>query len=336
MNDFNFFSNLMEKFTDISENLIGEKGKILYEICFPFFSIGVTAYLGIYIFQVFYQKKDDLFGEFFKHFLVLLAIALFIGLGGAYFDALVPFVLNFGDYCAQELLGSNGTEVGAMGMVDQFVDLIMKMNSKMIDNAPDGFTEVWQRVKVWIYATVLLVSAMILAFFAFIYILVAKIMTVVLLSIGVIFFMFAAFPATRSMFTAWISTCFNYIFLIICYSIMFSLIINIAYDLAVKNEGSVAGVITNSGYTPPNFNNLILLVIVFVVAFSLLSQITTFVSSLTGGVGINSLVGSVGNSVRQALGAPKAIGGAAYKGYKGGKAVSSFFKKFGNNKVSGG
>jgi len=336
MNDFNFFSNLMEKFTDVSENLIGEKGKILYEICFPFFSIGVTAYLGIYIFQVLYQKKDDLFGEFFKHFLVLLAIALFIGLGGAYFDALVPFVLNFGDYCAQELLGSKGTEVSAMGMVDEFVGLIMKMRRLMIDNAPkSGITTPFAGVETWLYASALLVAAMILAFFAFIYILVAKIMTVILLSIGVIFFMFAAFPATRSMFTAWISTCFNYIFLIICYSILFSLIINLSYDLTVKNEAS-AGVITRSGYTPPNYENIILLIIVFVVAFSLLSQITTFVSSLTGGVGINSLVGSVGNSIRQAIGAPKAIGGAAYKGYKGGKAVSSFFKKFGNNKVSGG
>ena len=92
--------------------------------------------------------------------------------------------------------------------------------------------------------------------------------------------MFSAFPATRGMFSSWIGSCFNYIFLSVGFSISFSVIMKvIEYFTDIQEVDSLVEVIS--------------IAFLYVTAIFLLQQVASLISALTGGVRIEGATGAV-------------------------------------------
>lgn len=115
----------------------------------------------------------------------------------------------------------------------------------------------------------------------------------ILLSIGGVFILFSAWPTTRNMFTAWVGSCFNYIFLNIAYACLFKVLIQ--YINQYINTNSVA--------ISENLWSVICIAVVFLIGKFLLAQISTLISTLTGGVGINGLTSATGDVIKSLRGA---------------------------------
>src|SRR5690606_28131096 len=74
---------------------------------------------------------------------------------------------------------------------------------------------------------VVLVLGTLFVIIAFSYLLVAKILINVVLLIGPAFIMFAFFPPTREYFMKWVGQLLNYIFLVVIFTAVFTLLHNI-------------------------------------------------------------------------------------------------------------
>ena len=125
------------------------------------------------------------------------------------------------------------------------------------------------------------------------YLLMAEMMVGILLSIGGVFILFSAWPTTRNMFTAWVGSCFNYIFLNIAYACLFKVLIQY-----INNY-----INTNSDDITKNIWSVLCVAVVFLIGKFLLAQISTLISTLTGGVGINGLTSATGDVIKSLRGA---------------------------------
>lgn len=144
------------------------------------------------------------------------------------------------------------------------------------------------------------------------YLIVAKFMVGLLLTVGTIFICFAFFPSTRSMFTSWTGQCFNYILL----SVFFTLLIG---GLLRFIETQMSP----SGEFIIEWGGAIKLVIVFFVSIFLIGQVPVLSSSLTGGVGINGLTNSVSGMASKASNMGRSAGGAALGAGKGAAGLAA-------------
>ena len=282
-------SNFSEKISEMVTNNFG----LLYDLISPVWVAGVSVYFMFVIYSMLYQGRDIDLQEFGKQMAILALITAFLGVageGGYFISSIVPFVMNSGDEISSVLLDGDGAS--------SMVEALFQKTNKMIDDLwVDASKKGWldDRIGAVFMATIqsalLFVGGIILALFAFVYIVITKLMIGVLLSMGGIFIMFSAFPPTRGMFTAWIGACFNYIFLNVSFSISFTIILAV-----IEGYTEVDGATLNLMTT-------IAICFLYLSGILLLQQLTVMTSSLTGGVGINGLtsaVNSVGRSANSA------------------------------------
>ncbi|MCX9675964.1 TrbL/VirB6 family protein, partial [Vibrio cholerae] len=245
-----------------------------------------------------------------------LAVVTTIALNTAwYLDNIVPSVLYIGDDISNTLLGNTGSS-GSTSLQKIF-DMMVSQTNDIRANIDFGFSAELFINAFW---SILLIFLIWLGFIPFLtvstaYLLVAKLMVGFLLIIGPMFIMMAFFPSMRAFFQAWTKECFNYILLNVIYPLAFSIFIQILQVTVLTENLSMT--------------TLLMTVIILLSLLLISVQIPAFCSMLSGGVGINSLVGSGISAARGAidgaLGSRKAY--KAAKGWgkeKGGKLLSAF------------
>lgn len=300
-------------FTEL-DNLISEQVtsnfQTLMQIIFPVWVAGVLLFIVYVAWEIQYGNKEIIVLEVVKHIMTLSLVSVFMGAGGAYLTYIVPFVQHGGQEIASALVGGEGGNVG--NQIDGMIDKIFTIINTNADRANDegGLSNLGIYLSVWIGNLILLVGGGLFVLYCAAYLIVAMMMTGILLSLGGVFIAFAAFSPTRQMFTAWVGSCFNYLFLNVGYAILFTILIKYVNDFAndnAQNEEKFLGIVS--------------LVLVFSIGVFLLQQVATLMSLLTGGVGINGLVGAVTGAAAKSLsvgakGGSRLAGGAANLGAK--------------------
>lgn len=300
-----------------------ENFKTIYGIIFPIWTTGVVIYYIVQAYEIIYSDKQIIVNEFIKHFMVLALVTTFLGANSIYIDSVVPAVMNSGQEIASKLVsdeaGQGGTSTGKMidKMIDQIIDIGEK--EKSVAEKASWYEKAGAMILFIAKILILAIFAGAFILYATAYLIVAMVMVGILLSLGGFFIAFAAFPATRQMFTAWVGSCLNYIFLNIGYAIMFSILIQYLNQFIDANyTEDQTGIWVN-----------FIIALTFAIGVFLIQQVATLMSILTGGVGINGLTGATNTFVGKAAAALglRAAGGAAARGVsRAGSGVSSSIK----------
>lgn len=215
------------------------------------------------------------------NFIVTLAVVCTIALSTPwYLGNIVPMVLNSGDGITNALLSiPAGSTAGTLQiMLDTFCNQVEVIWDSIDISITSGASFADAFLKIYNIFFLVVGTVPFLAICAA-YLAIAKIMVSFLLIVGPLFIMFSFFPSTRDFFKAWTSQCFNYILLSILFPIAFTL-----FDMILQKTVYVGNLTTGS-----ILSSWVLFIILSFVAI----QIPTLASSLSGGVGINGIVGSV-------------------------------------------
>lgn len=261
-----------------------------------------------------HTKKDFMIEEIINAMVLFTIVGVFTYGGRYYYDYIIPFVQNSGDQIASSLTSQgvvSGTSVSAVDTVYNLFEGPQKVLRERLDNI--GITEtyigVWAELAPSRFA--LWVSQTIFTLFIAINLLIAKVMVTLLLSVGVIFFCFAAFPATRQLFSSFTGLALNYILLNVMYSLAAKIAATVITSTVVK--GTAEDMIGGAGT---------ILVSVIIITL-VINQIPTLVSSLTGGVGISPFTISGNGFTKAGAGLRKATGTVANKTAAATKNVAS-------------
>ncbi|HGS5703867.1 TPA: type IV secretion system protein [Vibrio diabolicus] len=303
---FDVLFNFIEQVVLINiSNMVG----IFSATISPLIGACVILYALWLAWQSLYEAENMMIMESMK-FIGSLALCTTIALSTSwYLSSIVPIILHSGDEIASLLLGSTG--VGSVqGMFDNIVKTVADLWQTIDISLMDG--ESWtDALLVLSFCALIILGGLPFIGIATAYLLAAKVMVGLLLIIGPLYIMFAFFPPTRSMFQAWTGQCLNYILLTILYPVAFGMF-GSTFDLIMGDKfNSEMNIATN-------FMTLILFIIFAVISI----QIPAFCSSLSGGVGINGLVGSMGAGART-MGAAGKYSGANAAGRWAGNKVKT-------------
>lgn len=296
MADSSFIATIYTKVTDVFvKNVDVYAGKIAGQAK-PVIAAAFLLYM-LYVVYRMYSKKDALWEEFTNK-IILFAIVGAFAATGEHYSNVIGFVLNAGDELAANL-STNAT--GSMSSVDNVYNAFQQGIDKIKEQWDDqSWWESFSGESMDLLAALifLYVAQFLFAVIIAVNLLIAKIMVVLLLSVGIVFISFAVFPATRNMFFSFVGLCFNYIFLNVLYSVAAKLASD--YIQGTFNPSNVGvSVIVNA------FQSLVTVAIIVLA----INQIPVLVSSLTGGVGISAFTISSSSFAKMGAAAKRALFG---------------------------
>lgn len=281
--------NLVAGMFETLENAITEQVasnfETLYTVVLPIWTTGVILYYVVTVWEIIYGDKQIIINEFITKFMVLAVITAFLGGSAVYTANVVPFVMKSGQELAGQLIGGDSGTTGQM--IDGMINSVIELGKKEYKDIGDAgmFDKIGVAIMFAIKCIILFITAGAFIIYSSAYLIMAMVMVGILLSLGGIFIMFAAFPSTRQMFTSWVGSCLNYIFLNISYAILFSMMIKYLNAFMLENA--------TEGNDDNNLWVIAMVGLTFAIGCFLLQQVAVLVSQLTGGVGINGLVGAV-------------------------------------------
>lgn len=288
--------------TGFESNIATYAGKIATSIK-PLVAAAFLLYI-LYVIYRMYSKKDAIYAEFYNMMGAFAVVGLFTYAGSAYYDTVIPFVKNAGDEIASSLINSSTDSMTTVDTVYQAFEKAKDAMWEVIESQKSAFkSDIVVYIEFALPIMLIYLSQFVFTVAITINLLIAKIMVSLLLSVGIIFFVFACFPATRSMFQQWTGLALNYIFLNLLYSLSAIITANIFKTYISEPDNIIA-------------NSAIIFIATVIIVLAL-NQIPTMVSSLTGGVGISpySAVGILG-------GAARTLGGTAKGAAKGADIAS--------------
>lgn len=292
----------------VTENLDANIAAIAAVIS-PLMIAAVGMYAVLVVYQMIYTEKEHYVGDIIKNVLALAVVGAFFG-NTAYYAEVKSFVMNAGDDLSSVLVGGAPAPAALDQFIDVLADGVQKTFDKMTFNPfSDDFGKSMQGM---IAILIVLIGGIPFVIFCTAYLIVAKFMVGLLLTIGQIFICFAFFPSTRNMFTSWTGQCLNYVLMMVLFTLVETVLLAfIKAHMAPGGEFTLEWV------------GVIQLAVVFFVSIFLLAQVPVLSSSLTGGVGINGLNSSVsgmvskgGNLARGAAGGAAKYSGANWLGNK--------------------
>lgn len=312
--DFKIVSPMFDELTTLIQTSVAGNFKIMMEYTAPLFGAAAILYVVWLAWEIIYTGKTDIMMESVKTIGLFTLVCTLMTAGGMYLTDIVPFVQNSGQEIAGKIIGTDGTTTGATidGLVNTLLDMCHKFWQEF--ERAGGFTSKLIAFLMMIAkGAVLLFCGLGFVLICAAYLLMAEMMVGILLSMGGLFIAFAAFPPTRQMFTAWVGSCLNYIFLNIAYACLFKIMMD--YITKHIHTGSSGGQAVLD-----NFWSVVSIAMLFVIAKFLMAQISTLISTLTGGVGINGLTSAVSNAMNSVRGGIKNSfrAGNAQTGDKGG------------------
>jgi type IV secretion system protein VirB6 len=246
----------------------------------PLMASLVVLYAIFLAYQALFDAQNMMVMESIK-FIGSLALVTTVAINVPwYLDNIVPIVINSGQDIVNALLNPPASSTaGTLQIMSNKVFAQKDALWGSIDISIYSGSSLKHAAIALIQIAQLTVSAIPFLAICTLYLVVSKIMVSFLLILGPLFIMFGFFPSTRDFFKAWTGQCFNYILLTVLFPIAFSLFGDIL-DEAVfsKNVQPI---------------NTLMSTILFIVLSFVAVQIPTFASSLSGGIGINGLVGSI-------------------------------------------
>lgn len=310
------FTQLFDLVNNTVTSNIGSMVGVFISLIIPFLGACIGLYIVILAYKALYDSENLMIMESIN-FIFKLALVTSIALSTEYYSGnVVPIVMNIGDNIAVELLGGNSSVGSLQTMFDSFLNdiniITNRMNFSVFD--PDTYGAAFILL---LMVIILIIGVLPFLLVSTAYLLIAKIMVGFLLIIGPLYIMLSIFPSTRSLFQAWTGQCFNYILLSIIFPIAFAMF-GMFVDALVFSQ-------------PITIGSIFMASIVFFSLLLISVQIPTFTSSLSGGVGINGLVGGVGQTLR-------AITGAGSNAGSGVKNMTNSLKNLspGKNKILAG
>lgn len=292
-------TGLYDDVTQIIDHQITSNVTALSYTALPFITAAIMCYCVFVAYKIITAQNDMFISEIIHNLVVLALVGAVCYSSGYYQRYVIPFVLGAGDDLSSSLFGH--TAVGTSAL-DSFLEGVNRSLEAMEDRMNFGFLDDWALgMQAVIYWIVLWISAGIFAVYATAYLLVAKFMVGILLSVGTIFICFSMFPATRGMFTAWVNQCANYIFLTLGYSLVLNTFLQFINSKFSVSNGELT------------FMDIAQMVMVLFIGIFIMGQVGSLISSITGGVGINGLSHGITGGLKA-----------------GGKGISSLL---GSNKV---
>lgn len=317
-----FIASIYTKIVTAFETPLNSYAQSIASQVMPVFGAIFTLYI-VYVVYRMYSKKDALFEEFTNYLILFAIVGLFIGGAGKYYSSVIPFVLNSGDEIASTLSSNPTNSISAVDNVyNAFQQGIYGIKTTLDDQSLWNYFN-GDNLDLIISLLFLYLAQFIFSVLITINLLIAKVMVVMLLSVGVIFIAFAIFPATRNMFFSWVGLCFNYILL----NVLYSVAAKMAGDYIVNSFGTVTDGLDIAGVSAKSLISVAIIVLA-------INQIPTLVSSLTGGVGISAFTVNSNTLSRMAGGIGKMIGKGAQAAGKAGYHAGNFATKGGFDKAS--
>ncbi|REC93325.1 type IV secretion system protein [Kushneria indalinina] len=227
------------------------------------------------------QPITDLLYKFF----VLASVCFFAFSAPYYANTIIPMVNNLPFDLSEPFIGSGQD-------IQNAADNLINENSQIIKRMWDKAKFVsWSGVDLNNFANVtyatLIVGVLgnVYAAIGLFFMVVAKLMVNVLLAIGPAFIACAFFPAVRNYFNLWINQVVNYVILATIFAVIFSIQLTLINDLVQFDDGKL----------PPDRIDKIM--VVYIIALATLTAIPMIASSLSGGMGLNGLVGNTVSTV---------------------------------------
>ncbi|WP_193067751.1 type IV secretion system protein [Halomonas sp. 3D7M] len=236
------------------------------------------------------RPYTELIWEFFR-----LSAIMSFGLNAGFFTGTVlPLLTSAPEAVAGAFSGGAGTTANVLdGMLTNISETI----SKMWENA--SFVK-WNGVDINTFMNVVRASIVIgvmggiYVAISLLVLFVAKLVVSVILALGPIFVVCAFFKSTRNYFSLWVNQLVNYMLLFALFSMLFSLQQALISDIVILDSEDLS---------LPDHKVLIIFV-VYLVSIGTITVIPTLASSLSGGVGLNGVVGSTAGAASALLGKP--------------------------------
>lgn len=309
-------TNIFNDLTQVIEGQIGSSVSAITTAIAPVMGAALLVYVVFIAYKIMYTNNEVFMSEVIKNVMTLALVSAFTVSTPYYIQYVVPFVTGAGDQISAAITGSPASAT----VLDAMLTNVQTSIDKMMDAAQFGLTDDWSiGFKVLFGIILTYIGSFVFIFYAAAYLLVAKFMVGLLLSVGTIFICFAFYPPTRGFFTSWCGQCLNYILL----NVMLTLTLGIL-NAFITSKFDLADVGVQSSFQ---------IIIVFFISVFVIQQIGSLVSSLTGGMGINGLTSATNSMAGRGIGMAKgAAGSAAGVVGKTASVVSSFMK----NGVKGG
>lgn len=221
--------------------------------------------------------------DLFKRFFFLVLVCAFSLSAPFYIEFVKVPVMAIPDDVARLISGADDTSASAVdGMLAHNFNYLSKVWSNIYEMGifDFDFGVIWEALLI---SAVVLVLGTLFVIIAFSYLLVAKILINVVLLIGPAFIMFAFFPPTREYFMKWVGQLLNYIFLVVIFTAVFTLLHNIISSIDPSAlKGDFAAV-----QTMKIVGDVVILLFTYLLFIAVIMAVPSLASSLTGGVGIS-------------------------------------------------
>ncbi|HFD6165581.1 TPA: type IV secretion system protein [Salmonella enterica] len=272
----NIITDLFNELTLVITNQISPSVTAITSAIAPVMGSALLVYVIFIAYKIMYSNHEVIMSEVTKNVMCLALVSAFTVSTPYYMQYVVPFVTGAGDQLSAAITGSPASA----SALDSMINNVKTCLDTMMDKMQFGITDDWGAAIKSLWAVILIyVGSFIFIFYAAAYLLVAKFMVGLLLSVGTIFICFAFYPTTRGYFTSWCGQCLNYILL------------NVLYTLAIGILNSF--IVRKFKLSDLGVESSFQIIIVFFISMFIIQQISVLVSSLTGGMGINGLTSSV-------------------------------------------
>lgn len=208
--------------------------------------------------------SQEPFLETIKSFLIKVAIFTMIATGGTYYkDNLATPVINTTIALAEKISGSK--ELGIFGKAGQLLDNVTETMVQATElkeqqkQATAANQSRWQRFKKWMTTPigsgaindivegvmlilklmVIAAGAVYLAIVSFLTVFTSRIFAYVAIAVGPIFFMFAAFEATKNWFWTWLSSTIGYLFTFVSVFIVWGYLLKLTSGYFYSFNGDI-------------------------------------------------------------------------------------------------
>lgn len=276
--------------------------------------MGAAVLLWFVIWAWRYIREEQPMTDLLLRFFILSSVAFFAFTAPYFVDTIIPMVNNIPFDLAKPFI-NGGSGAGSSGELVNAADQLAKDNLELIEDLwEDAELVSWggidlNNLRNLSFATLVIgLLGTAYAAIGLFFIVVAKLMVNVILAIGPMFIASAFFGATKNYFTLWVNQLVNYILLATLIAVVFSIQITLVQDLTSLDDG----------FFP--MDRVAKLLVVYIIAIATLVSVPTLASSLSGGMGINGLVG---NTAQTAMSGGRGMGqaGKALGGF-GGRAMS--------------
>lgn len=221
--------------------------------------------------------------DLFKRFFFLVLVCAFSLSGPFYIEFVKEPVIAIPDDVARLITGADdGTSTAIDGIMASNFGKIAEMWDAIYEMGIMGFS-MGSFFNFIISAIIIGVLGTLFVVIAFAYLMVAKILINVVLIIGPAFIMFSFFAPTREYFMKWVGQLLNYIFLVVIFSAVFSLLNSM---LSIIDPASLKGDFA-AVQSAKIIGDVIILLFTYALFIAVIMAVPSLASSLTGGVGIS-------------------------------------------------